>query len=156
MLCAVLGNKYRLKTHIESIHEGKKYVCDICGHRAAYPQSLREHIKIVHEGKKIVKKKYYRPPKICSVCQKSVRDSYKLKMHMQSVHGNQNIKTEKREIVTLKVDPSKFFVWVEVWLWILICLWLQKTKPRILQFMNLKCCKMSFKAFKMKKQGLKY
>ena len=87
-LCdAVLGNKDSLKAHIESIHEGKRHVCDICGHSAAYSQSLREHIKIVHEGKKIVKKKYDRPPKICLVCQKSFRDSYKLKMHMQSVHG---------------------------------------------------------------------
>ena len=31
----------------------------------------------------------------------------------------------------------------------------QKTKPRILQFTNLKCCKMSFNSFKIKKQGLK-
>ena len=32
---------------------------------------------------------------------------------------------------------------------------IKHTKPRIHQFTNLKCCKMSFKAFKMKKQGLK-
>ena len=32
---------------------------------------------------------------------------------------------------------------------------INKMKPRIHQFTNLKCCKMSFKAFKMKKQGLK-
>ena len=35
------------------------------------------------------------------------------------------------------------------------CSWHQKTKPRIHQFTNLKCCKISFIAFKMKKQGLK-
>ena len=32
---------------------------------------------------------------------------------------------------------------------------IKKTKPRIYKFPNLKCCKMSFKAFEMKKQGLK-
>ena len=32
---------------------------------------------------------------------------------------------------------------------------IKKTKPRIHQFTNLKYCKMSLKAFKMKKQGLK-
>ena len=89
-LCdVVLGNKYRLKAHIESIHEGKKHVCDMCGHSVAYQVTLREHIKIVHKGKKIVKKN--RPPKICSVCQKSLRDSYKLKMHIRSVHENQSV-----------------------------------------------------------------
>ena len=56
-LCdAVLGNKTSLKAHIESIHEGKRRVCDICGHSAVYSQRIREHIKIVHEGKKIAKK----------------------------------------------------------------------------------------------------
>ena len=35
---------------------------------------------------------------------------------------------------------------------IVTCSWHQKMKPRIHQFTNLKCCKMSFK---MKKQGLK-
>ena len=33
---------------------------------------------------------------------------------------------------------------------------IKKTKSRIRQFTNLKCWKMSFKAFKMKKQGSKY
>ena len=32
---------------------------------------------------------------------------------------------------------------------------IKKTKPRIHQFTNLKCFKMSFKVFEMKKQGLK-
>ena len=36
-----------------------------------------------------------------------------------------------------------------------ICSWHQKNKTRILQFTNLKCCKMPFKAFTTKKQGLK-
>ena len=35
------------------------------------------------------------------------------------------------------------------------CSWHQKTKPPIHQLTNLKCCKISFKAFKMKKQGWK-
>ena len=92
-LCdAVLGNKTSLKAHIESNHDGKWCVCDICGHSAAYSQSLREHIKIAHEEKKTVKKKYDRPPKICSVCQKTLRDSWKLKNHMQFAHGIMTIK----------------------------------------------------------------
>ena len=32
---------------------------------------------------------------------------------------------------------------------------IKNTKPRIHQFTNVKCCKMSFKAFDMKWQGLK-
>ena len=32
---------------------------------------------------------------------------------------------------------------------------IETTNSSILQFTNLKCCKMSFKAFEMKKQGLK-
>ena len=95
-LCdAVLGNKTSLKAHIESNHDGKWCVCDICGHSAAYSQSLREHIKITPEGKKTVKKKYDRLPKICSVCQKMLRDSWKLKNHMHSAHGIITIKLSK-------------------------------------------------------------
>ena len=38
---------------------------------------------------------------------------------------------------------------------LLTCSWHQKTKQRIHQFTNLNGCQMSFKAFKMKKQGWK-
>ena len=46
---------------------------------------------------------------------------------------------------------------VGIW-WTITCSWHQKnetTNSPIQQFTNLKCCKMSFKAFKMKKQALK-
>ena len=41
---------------------------------------------VPEEPKKIVKKKYKLTPKICTFCQKSFRDSWKLKNHIRSAH----------------------------------------------------------------------
>ena len=45
------GLKMHLKTHILSIHEGKKFHCNICSVKFTSKQSLTAHISSVHEGK---------------------------------------------------------------------------------------------------------
>ena len=38
--------------HIQSVHEGVKYVCSQCYHQATQQSNLARHIQSVHEGVK--------------------------------------------------------------------------------------------------------
>ena len=49
----VFDEEQNFKSHIESVHEGKKpYECDICGKVLDEEQNFKSHIESVHEGKK--------------------------------------------------------------------------------------------------------
>ena len=42
--------KYYLKSHKESIHDGIKFGCDQCQYKASAKQSLRLHKRSIHDG----------------------------------------------------------------------------------------------------------
>ena len=54
-----------LATHIQCVHEGKKYQCEVCNKEYTENMSLRRHKKSVHEGKKYQ----------CKVCDRKYTDT---------------------------------------------------------------------------------
>ena len=71
------GNKLELKLHIDNVHEGKQFLCTICGVRCRCRASLKIHIENVHDGKKT---------HMCSLCGKSFSLLASLKVHISTVH----------------------------------------------------------------------
>ena len=43
-------NRYNLRIHEESKHEGVCYSCDHCGYRAKWKKNLKQHVESQHEG----------------------------------------------------------------------------------------------------------
>ena len=66
----------RLKTHIESQHQGIRYYCDQCDHQATQLSNLKTHKQSVHEGKR-----YH-----CEVCDFSATQMIAVKKHYKSRH----------------------------------------------------------------------
>ena len=67
-----------MKTHIASVHEGKKrFQCDICFTGFKQTSKLKLHISEVHEGKR---------PYSCEICQKTFKQKSKLNRHLKEVH----------------------------------------------------------------------
>ena len=64
------------KRHIESIHEGKTFKCDICLSSFKYKGYLKTHVGSFHVGKKFK----------CGACHSSFTQKSSLKAHIQSVH----------------------------------------------------------------------
>ena len=58
-ICSSLfKTKQGLKSHIASVHDGKKsFKCNVCDARFARRDALNRHVASVHEGKKKVQKK---------------------------------------------------------------------------------------------------
>ena len=77
----IFGQKAHLRTHISSIHEGKKpFKCSLCDTSFSLKQTLQKHIASVHEGKK---------PYKCDICKTSYAQRGHLKSHIAStVHEN--------------------------------------------------------------------
>ena len=45
------AQKYLLKTHTESVHDGiKQFKCNICDYKASRKDVFLKHVKSVHEG----------------------------------------------------------------------------------------------------------
>ena len=65
------------QTHM-SIHEGIKYECDQCGHKAARKGDLKRHKMSVHEGVKYQ----------CNQCDYEASRQGNLKSHKVLVHEN--------------------------------------------------------------------
>ena len=65
-----------LYRHIESKHEGVKFVCNKCDHQFSQQGDLKRHIKSVHEGVKYA----------CNQCDKEYTEQSGLTRHIQSVH----------------------------------------------------------------------
>ena len=42
--------KVNLNIHIQGIHEGIRFVCDICAFQATHKGNLTKHIHVKHEG----------------------------------------------------------------------------------------------------------
>ena len=67
-----------LKTHIASVHEGKKpFKCSSCAYNCSTKKDLTMHIESVHEGKKPFK---------CSSCDYKCSTKQSLTKHIKSVH----------------------------------------------------------------------
>ena len=64
------------KKHTESVHEGGKYPCSQCNHKATTQSSLKIHIESVHEGVKYP----------CSQCFYKAIQQHHLKRHIDSKH----------------------------------------------------------------------
>ena len=60
----------------KSFHQGDKYPCTICGHKASSQYNLTKHIQSKHKGKKIM----------CNSCNKEYTDTSSLKKHIKSAN----------------------------------------------------------------------
>ena len=75
---ATFAENGNLKSHIGSVHEGKKpFKCDICSAKFTENGSLKKHIALVHEGKKPFK---------CAICDAKFSRKPYLNSHIASAH----------------------------------------------------------------------
>ena len=73
---------YKLKRHINSVHEGlKNHNCETCGKDFNLKSTLRRHIRNVHEGLKNHK---------CDLCVNAFTCKADLKAHIANVHEGKN------------------------------------------------------------------
>ena len=83
--CSLCDQKFSqkggLKSHVEHIHEGKKYKheCPHCETSSHSPKLLQDHIASAHEGKK---------PYKCSLCDFGCQSKQGLMKHTMSIHEN--------------------------------------------------------------------
>lgn len=73
--------KGHLQTHIKSVHEGLKFQCPQCEHKATRERNLHMHIKSVHEGLKFQ----------CPHCDHKATQNSSLKEHIKSIHEGEVI-----------------------------------------------------------------
>ena len=98
-----------MKRHNLSIHEGVKYPCQFCEHKATNPKGLNSHIQSVHEGRRfkceisnlecrsrgnlwmhsrVHKERAYK----CTTCDAKFTVRGSLTNHIKSKHFNLNFK----------------------------------------------------------------
>ena len=77
--CGKSYDKRNLQRHINQVHEGLKYKCELCQKMFSEPANLKRHIMCVHD-----KQKPYR----CSVCNKAFGQKSDMEIHTDTVHGN--------------------------------------------------------------------
>ena len=63
--------------HIESVHEGRKYICSYCGEEFTSQSRLDGHVAFNHDRSKLYK---------CTFCDSEFRFEYYLKDHIALVH----------------------------------------------------------------------
>ena len=74
----LFSDKFSLKKHVQSVHEGKKlYKCSSCDMRFVSKWSKKEHFRIVHEGQN---------PMQCKVCNEIMSSSKELRSHYRKAH----------------------------------------------------------------------
>ena len=87
-ICAkmITFTKYKLKRHMQLVHEREKLYCDECEYSAKNKISLDKHILRKHSGDFLKVKKW---PKMhrCSQCDYSTRMKYNLKKHIMKHTG---------------------------------------------------------------------
>ena len=73
--------QYCLTVHIQSVHEGVKYACDQCDYQATTQSHLTRHIQLKHEGIKYA----------CDQCDYKATQKFNLTKHIRSEHDGENI-----------------------------------------------------------------
>ena len=68
--------KWNLRTHIESIHNGKKYYCEKCDYEFTWKHSLQTHDEAKHEDKKYS----------CEPYDFSATQKHSVKTHIKAIH----------------------------------------------------------------------
>ena len=63
--------------HVESVHEGRKYICSYCGEEFTSQSRLDGHVAFNHDRSKLYK---------CTFCDSEFRFEYYLKDHIALVH----------------------------------------------------------------------
>ena len=72
----IFKQKCILARHIQSEHQGVKFVCNQCEYQATFKGNLTKHIQSQHYGLKYV----------CDQCDNLYTDTNTLRKHIQSVH----------------------------------------------------------------------
>ena len=78
-LFEITADQYRLKTHLQTTHEGKTFDCTQCDEKFKHNYILQEHIQTVHEGIKFQ----------CEQCGKEYDKKQSLQTHIRHVHEGQ-------------------------------------------------------------------
>ena len=73
---------FRLKEHVQSVHEGEKHLCDTCGKGYIHKNALKEHIIVIHNNFKQKTEQY-----LCNICGKDYTKKWVLEQHMASIHN---------------------------------------------------------------------
>ena len=68
-----------LKTHIETVHEGKRFKCEKCDHTSTQKVFIEEHTKRVHQA--------YRH--VCTICKRKFTNQVSLDKHKSTKHEGQ-------------------------------------------------------------------
>ena len=66
-----------MKIDVESVHEGRKYICSYCGEEFTSQSRLDGHVAFNHDRSKLYK---------CTFCDSEFRFEYYLKDHIALVH----------------------------------------------------------------------
>ena len=75
-----------LAQHNASIHEKKMFKCDQCDYQCTRTENLNAHIR--HDHEMIPYKN------ICTICEKSYKESRDLKLHVMVIHEGKYLKCE--------------------------------------------------------------
>ena len=111
--------KGSLKSHMQSMHEGVNYPCELCEHKAKQRPGLKRHMALVHnigkellceqcdfqtrhneKLKKHVKIKHEGIKKVCDKCCKTFSERKHLQRHMDSVHNNVRFQCDQCDKIT--------------------------------------------------------
>ena len=91
--CPNCDNKHKhkstLKSHIDTVHEGKKPVfkCDQCNKQYSHKPHLNHHIARVHDGRKYE----------CDKCNKQYSSKMCLKRHKSAIHEGKVVTKEQEK-----------------------------------------------------------
>ena len=81
--------KSNFKTHIASVHEGKKpFKCHVCDAKFSNKPNMKRHVAYVHENNKSYK---------CDMCFKIYKANADLKRHISTIQEEKTIKCESCE-----------------------------------------------------------
>ena len=69
-------HRKRLQLHIEKVHEGRKWICDICGSNLSCQGMLKRHMDEVHGNVEFK----------CDTCDYKAKSAQRLKVHIEAVH----------------------------------------------------------------------
>ena len=73
--------------HTQSIHEGVRHGCDVCGHLALSRDNLKRHIKLNHEKQAALFE--------CNLCDYKAKKPHRIKDHKQAKHEGLTFNCDK-------------------------------------------------------------